>query len=200
MCFINFIRNKLWFTLLICQDSLTRLSLSLVERHSFSFYSHSIYFFLFSLYFGIRTNPRIKYGKPTKKIGQNGCLAIELAELTRRLCCCSCCCCSCRRHPRYRHRSRFRGADPSRSAWRRTRRPRQWRRAYRYHATVRGGHAPSDWQTGGAEEGRSEEECRSNRGSCDCGRKWPATTWRRCTQATQYIRVGWPNSPEWFLL
>lgn len=67
MCFINFIRNKLWFTLLICQDSLTRLSLSLVERHSFSFYSHSIYFFLFSLYFGIRTNPRIKYGKPTKK-------------------------------------------------------------------------------------------------------------------------------------
>lgn len=192
MCFINFKRNKLWFLLLICQDCLTRLSLYLYERLSFFIYSHSIYSFLISLYFGIRTNTRIKFGpgKTDIKIGQNGCLATELAELTRRLCCCSCCCCSYRRHPRYRHRSRFRGADPSRSTRRRTRWPRQWRRAYRYHTTVWGGHAPRDWQTGGPEEGRSEEECRSDRCSCHCGRKWPTTTWRRCTQAAQYIRIG----------
>lgn len=120
-------------------------------------------------------------------MGRNG-----LAELDRRLCCCSCCCCSCRRHPRYRHRSRFRGADPSRSAWRRTRWPRQWRWAYRYHATVWGGHAPRDWQIGGAEEGRSEEECRSDRCRCNCGRKWSTAAWHRCTQAAQYIRIGYP--------
>lgn len=56
------IRNKLWFTLLICQDCLTRLSLTLSKDFLSSFYSHSIYFFFISLYFGIRTNPRIKFG------------------------------------------------------------------------------------------------------------------------------------------